>query len=162
MVSILHRFKWIATLTTMVCLVCVANAQQTSNDSFVIKISLPKATIHFGDELEIGMIFSNPTDHVVTMGEGQNGGVDLEAMSEKGEDIGPYISGSANTNRIPRPNFAPNRQILKSGHKLTFVWVLKPDPKHLTPGTYKLRVHNRDVGTGSEVYSNPLTLTVLP
>jgi hypothetical protein len=157
-----HRFRIIAIGAVALWLVCANNAQQSLADSFVITISLPKSSVHVGGDLEIGLVFSNPTVHIVTMDEGQNGGMDIEALNEKGDNIGPYISGSANANRIPRSNFMLNRSTLRPGHKQTFVWDLKPDPKYLIPGTYKLRIHNRDLDKGSEVYSNSVILTVLP
>jgi hypothetical protein len=127
----------------------------------VLVISLPTSTIYVADDLMIKVVSSNPTDHVVRRGEGQNGGMDLEAVNEKGENIGPQVSGSANISRVPRPNFGSVVSSMKPGHKQSIEWSLRPDPKYLVPGTYKLRVHNRDATTGVEIYSNAVTLTVV-
>jgi hypothetical protein len=40
-------------------------AQQTPPATFQITVSLPKPTIHVGDNLVIQVITSNPTDHIV-------------------------------------------------------------------------------------------------
>jgi hypothetical protein len=70
MAVIWHRFRAIAIGAAVLWLVCAINAQQSPADTFVITISLPKSSIHVSDELEIGLVFSNPTDHVVTIGQG--------------------------------------------------------------------------------------------
>jgi len=157
-----HRFSWYMLFATVLCSVCAATAQQEPPATFVIKISLPESTIHVGDGLAISVIESNPTDHAVKVGEGFNGGIEVEALSEKGEDIGPHVSGSANRKRTPQPNFGPLWLALSPGRKRSFVWPLKPDPKYLIPGTYRVRVHNRDMTTSVDVYSNLIILTVLP
>jgi hypothetical protein len=164
MISVWHRLSWNTILVaTLLWSVCTAGAQQVPSETFVIEISLPTPTIHVADDLIIKVVFSNPTDHVVRRGEGQNGGMDLEAVNEKGKDIGPQVSGSANISRIPRPNFSSLvSSSIKPGHKLSIEWPLRPDPKYLVPGAYRLRVHNRDTTTGAEIYSNAVTLTVVP
>jgi hypothetical protein len=163
MVSAWHRFGWNTIFVASVLWsVCTASAQQAPSTTFVITIALPKPTIHVGDGLAISVTTSNPTDHVVKLGEGLNGGIEVEALNEKAEDVGPHISGSASANRIPRPNFGPTESAIRPGRKQSLLWPLKPDPKYLIPGTYRVRVHNRDMATGAEVYSNSVTLTVLP
>jgi len=163
MVSVWRRFSWKTIfVATVLWSVCTVSAQQAPSATFVITISLPKSSIHAGDELAISVITSNPTDHVVKAGDGPNGGLDLEALSEKGKDIGPYVTGSVSRKWDSLSNFGPITQVIKPSHKRSLVWPLKPNPKDLIPGTYILRVHNRDTATGAEVYSNALTLTVQP
>ena len=74
-----HRFSWYMLFATVLCSVCAATAQQEPPATFVIKISLPESTIHVGDGLAISVIESNPTDHAVKVGEGFNGGIEVEA-----------------------------------------------------------------------------------
>jgi len=38
----------------------------------------------------------------------------------------------------------------------------KPVPGHVLPGVYKLKVHQRDMKSNADVYSNTVELTVIP
>ena len=44
----------------------------------------------------------------------------------------------------------------------TYPWILKPSSNDLVAGTDTLRVPDRDADTWAEIYSNAVTLTVLP
>jgi hypothetical protein len=51
---------------------------------------------------------------------------------------------------------------LEPGDYQEGIWHLHPEPGYLMPGVYKLRVHRRDITDGLEVYSNTVTLNVVP
>ena len=108
------------------------------------------------------LITKNPTDHIVVTGAGDRGGERVELINDKGEDIGPHVMG--NGTKQPEPDMTGGRtsQELEPGAHTRVVWPLHPEPGYLTTGVYKLRVHKLDVKSGAEVYSNTVTLTVVP
>jgi hypothetical protein len=143
----------------------LAAPQQLNNGSFTITISLQESTIHIDGETAIVTTFANPTGHAVTVGEGNNGGMAVEVVNGRGEDVRPKMMESANPNpsHIDRPDFGNSRQSkLRKGKKETYVWPFRADPQVMPPGKYKLRVHRRDLDKNAEVYSNEVTLTIVP
>jgi hypothetical protein len=108
------------------------------------------------------MITSNPTDHIVYAGQGRKGGPEVELLNSKGEDIGVHSMGGVS--KHPESGFVLgiNRDAMGPGTHTRDIWHLKPEPGYLLPGVYTLRVHRRDVGADTEVYSNAVTLTVIP
>jgi hypothetical protein len=138
------------------------------NDStFVIKVSLPTPKIHVGDDLVIEEIVSNPTDHVVFVGNGPGVGTAVELLNEKGEDLGRYAMGETSKENHEEPTVVihGNKLSLRPGSTNRAVVHYKPTAGYLIPGTYKLRTHihdMRDVTSGAQVYSNTVILTILP
>lgn len=135
---------------------------QTTSGTFVIKISLSAPTIHVGEGPVITMITSNPTDHIVYAGQGRGGGPEVELLNDKGEDIGVHAVGGVS--KRPDSGFVLgiNHDAMGPGTHTRAIWPLKPEPGYLVPGVYKLRIHRRDVKAGADVYSNTVTLTVVP
>ena len=123
--------------------------------TFVLTISLPTPNIHPGEELVIKEILSNPTDHVVVA----KTGLTVELLDEKGNDVGIHATGGKR--EAPSVYFAPTKVALRPGSRNEFTWRFKPEPGYLTPGVYKLRIHDRDMKSQAEVYSNAVELTVI-
>jgi hypothetical protein len=162
-VSIWYKRSANAMIVAVLLFGGIAGAQQPNNDTFTITISLQQSTIHIGGKTAIVTTFANPTEHSITMGEGNNGGIAVEVLNGTGDDIWPRMMDSAHPNRlhIDRPVFAIVRSSsLKKGEKLSFTWPFTADPQFMPPGKYKLRVHNRDLDHNIEVYSNEVILTV--
>ena len=156
-----HRQYWLLSCVLCLGLCGSAIAQEKTNETFVIKITLPRQTLHLGDLLNINVVFSNPTNHIVKMGQGQNGGLDVEAFNGKHEDIGTHVSGSADMGKRGHPTFGPAEKEFKPGRSQSLMWSLVPDLKYLTPGTYVLRVHVLDTIAHTQLYSNSQTLQVI-
>jgi hypothetical protein len=108
------------------------------------------------------MITSNPTDHIVYAGQGRGGGPEVELLNDKGEDIGVHAVGGVSKRPDSGVVLGPWREAIGPGTHTRDIWPLKPEPGYLAPGVYKLRIHRRDVKLGTEVYSNAVTLTVIP
>jgi hypothetical protein len=125
-------------------------SQGTNPKTFVMTISLPSPSMHVGDKLVFKLVTTNPTDSVIYAGQGSRGGPGIELINEKGEDIGVHAEGGI------------SKQPPQAGGSWTLMWQDKPEPGYLVPGVYKLRVHRRDVGSGTVVYSNFVMLTVVP
>jgi hypothetical protein len=142
------------------CLSCAAEPQP---NTFVITVSLPKPTIHVGDNLVVEAITSNPTDHVVHAGEGRGGGVGLEIWNSDGTDINAKVRGiSKKSNDQDQPfTLAPTKKLMGPGTTDKFIWNFKPEAGSLGPGVYKIRVHRYDMKLRLRVLSNTVTLTVL-
>ena len=138
------------------------NAQSAPSDTFVMSISLSSPKIHVGEVPVITLTTKNPTDHKVVAGAGRRGGATVELISDKNVDIGLHVMG--NGTEQPAPDFIGGRisQTIAPGAHTRDVWPLHPEPGYLTSGAYKLRIHRLDVKSGTEVYSNTLTLTVVP
>ena len=138
-------------------------AQEKQPASFKIEISVPSTVIHLDENIGITMTETNLTDHPVRVGDGVNGGIEIELLDKTGRDLGPFTSGSA--------FYDPQAH---GGHPLSGVFTLrrKSSPKivlyevfsskYLSPGVYQLRIHNRELSTGNEIYSNAIALTILP
>ena len=139
-----------------------ATAQQTQAGTFVIAISLKSPTIHVGEGPTITMITSNPTDHIVYAGQGRGGGPQVELINENGDESGIHAMGGVSQH--PNSDFVlgPLKEGIGPGHHARDVWPLKPEPGYLLPGAYKTRIHRRDVNLRVDVYSNAVTLTILP
>jgi hypothetical protein len=138
------------------------NAQSTPSDTFVMTISLANTKIHIGEVPVMTLVIRNPTDHRVVAGAGRRGGAIVELISDKGIDIGLHVMG--NGTKQPDSDFigGPTSQTIAPGARTRDVWPLHPEPGYLTYGVYKLRVHRLDVKSGTQVYSNTVTLTVVP
>lgn len=143
-------------------LVWKSAAQQMPAKTFDLKISLAESSIHTGDRPMIKVITSNSTDHIVYASEGCGGGMGAELINSAGEDIGLHAMGGGETCKHPAFILTGSREALRPGTVYTFMWHLKPEPGYLVPGAYKLRVYRRDVTSGDEVFSNRVTLAILP
>jgi hypothetical protein len=162
MIRILYKPATLSALAAILWACSMVYAQRAQS-TFTLRVSLPESTIHVGDKLALDIVVSNPTDHIVRTGEGSNGGMELEAVNAEGKDIGPKLSGSERARSVPRPTFGLARYQEYKPHKSgTYRWTREPNADDLLAGTYGLRVHCRDVDSGREVYSNKVTLTVLP
>jgi hypothetical protein len=135
--------------------------QSEKPKSFEMTISMPSQQTHVGEQVVVNIVTSNSTEREVYAGQGR-GGIALELLDANGVDIGRHVMGNYRENQAESPVISSGRQALRPGYKreITFRW--KPDPGYLVPGIYKLRVYRRDVGAGITVYSNTMTLTVLP
>ncbi|MEO6804578.1 MAG: hypothetical protein ABI286_12265 [Edaphobacter sp.] len=133
-------------------------AQQPA--TFGITVSLPESTMHVGEDLLVRVITSNPTDHIVFAGAGYGGGVIVELLNEKGEDLGLHAMGGKS--EPPVATLHSNKLAIRPHNNNDFTWRFKPEPGYLVPGIYKLRVHKRDMKSHADVYSNTVTLTVIP
>src|SRR6266568_2293136 len=129
-------------------------AQPSTPGTFVITISLSAPTIHVGEGPVITMITSNPTDHIVFAGQGRGGGPEVELLNDKGEDLGVHAVGGVSKHPDSGFVLGINRDAMGPGTHMRALWPLKPEPGYLVPGVYKLRIHRRDVKTGTDVYSN--------
>jgi hypothetical protein len=114
--------------------------------TFELRASLPKPTIHIGEDLVVEVITSNPTDHIIYAGVGPAGGVDMELLNNKGEDIGQHAMGNAAgvEGRDSGVVLYSHTLSLRPGTNQDSTWRFKPEPGYLVPGVYRLRVHRRD------------------
>jgi hypothetical protein len=141
-----------------------SDAQSVPNDTFTITISLLAPTIHVGEVPVIEDITENKTNHLVYAGWADGGPV-VELIDEKGEDISLHVLGNErNDNDI---YLRPPIERLEPGYHNRGPWSIRTELGPMTPGIYKLRIHrlgfkNGDIKAGAEVYSNTLTLTVIP
>jgi hypothetical protein len=137
------------------------SASAQKDNTFVITIALPTPAIHVGDVLFIEETVSNPTDHLVSVGEGSGAGSMVELLNARGEDLGPHVMGPA-----PRDSGyvlnSSNMKLLRPRGSWKVTWHYKPEAGYLVPGTYRLRTYIRDMSSHAEVYSNAVVLTVLP
>ena len=124
--------------------------------TFVLMVSVPVPHIHVGEELVLKEVLSNPTDHIVVA----KVGVAVELLDEKGNDVGIHAIGGKRDE--PSIDFGPTKQPLRPGSSDEFTWRFKPEPGYLLPGVYKLRIHDRDMQSKAEIYSNTVQLTVVP
>jgi len=138
------------------------NAQSVPSDTFVMTISLSSPTIHIGEVPVMTLITKNPTDHKVVAGAGRRGAATVGLISDKNVDIGLHVMGNGTKQPAPDSIGGPISQTIAPGAHTRDVWPLHPEPGYLTSGVYKLRVHRLDVKSGTQVYSNTRTLTVVP
>jgi hypothetical protein len=159
----LYRSKvmMVAAVLFTVCTVAAASVDKLG--TFTLTLSLPSPTMHVGDDLVFEVNTSNSTDQVLFAAQGGTGGLRVELLNEKGEDVGLYAMGTRD-GKIEEPSsyFVTRKMILKPNSKHDFTWRLKPVPGYLIPGVYKFRVRQREIKSGSDVYSNEVDLTVLP
>jgi hypothetical protein len=141
-----------------------AIAQQTPADTFTVTISLSAPTIHVGEVPVIEEITENKTNHLVYAGWGEGGPL-VELINEKGEDISLHVLGNErkDTDNYLRP---PVKR-LEPGYHNRGLWHIRTEQGSLAPGIYKLRIHrlaviNGDIKSRVEVYSNAVTLNVVP
>jgi hypothetical protein len=116
--------------------------------------------MHVGDSLIVKLVTTNPTDHLIYAGQGSNGGLGVELINKKGEDIGVHAMGG-----VPKeqPRLVHKfKQAIQPGESWTFMVHFDPEPGYLEAGIYRLRVRRRDLASNLEVYSNAVTLTVVP
>jgi len=131
----------------------------------VLTASLPKPTMHEGDDLLVDVITSNPTDHIVYAGSGYGAGVAIELLNDKGKNVGPHAMGrssSDNAEEEPVAVLHNSRVGLRPNSKQEFTWHFRPEVGYLVPGIYKLRAHRLDIKSHTQVYSNTVVLTVIP
>jgi hypothetical protein len=155
--------KFITVLAMLVSLSLTSVAAEKV-ETFVLTVSLPATTIHEGDLIVMDVTTTNPTDHVVVAAEGRRGGLGIELMNEKGDDIGLAAMGISESGNHDEPAgvLTSSKMILRPGSKDHFIWHFKPKTGYVVPGVYKLRVHQRDVTSRVIVYSNTVVLTVIP
>ncbi len=148
---------------TVMLLTWTLAAAADKPETFTLTLPLPSPTMHVGDDLVFEVITSNSTDQVLFAAQGGTGGLRVELLNGKGEDVGLYAMGIRN-GKIEAPGgyFSASRLILRPGSKDNFTWRFKPVPGYLVPGLYKFRVRQREIKSGSDVYSNEVDLTVLP
>jgi len=150
--TILLSFGWIAI------------AQQTPSDTFTMTISLPAPTIHVGEIPVIDEITENKTNRLVYAGWGEGGPL-VELINSKGEDVSLHVLGNE---RKDTDNYLrPPVERLQPGYHNRGLWHIRTEQGYLVPGVYKLRIHrlaiiNGDIKSRVEVYSNTVTLTVVP
>jgi hypothetical protein len=140
---------------------------QQKDATFELTASLPKSTIHLGEDLVVEVITSNPTDHIVYAVYAVNGGagsVDMELLNDKGEDSGQHAMGNAAGVKVRDSGVIlySRTPSLRPGTKQDLTWRFKPEPGYLVPGVYRLRIHRRDARSQVELYSNTIDLTVVP
>ena len=140
----------------------ISPATQTSTPTFEMKISSPTLILHVGEPPIIKLITSNPTDHVVYAGSDARTGIRIELLNEKGEDVGMHAMGKMDKDAEREFVLHSNYVKIRPGLHETLTWSLNPEPGHLVPGTYKLRVHRRDTQLGIDFYSNVVMLTIVP
>ena len=156
-------------LMTLVCALAFvsawrSNAQSVPNDTFTITISLVAPTIHVGEVPVVDEITDNKTSHLVYAGWGEGGPV-VELINSKGEDVSLHILGNE---RKDTDNYLrPPAKRLEPGYHKQALWHIRAEQGYLTPGIYKVRIHrlafiNGEIESRVEVYSNTVTLTVVP
>jgi hypothetical protein len=133
-----------------------ANAVQNP-ETFVMAISLPKSEIHVEEDIIVDLTTSNPTNHIVIGAEGK--GLKMELLNDRGQDIADDVIGAVPDSGIV---ISGNRLYLRPGGNQKITCRFKPIAGRMVPGVYKLRFHRRDVKFGGEVWSNQITLTVVP
>jgi len=140
------------------------NAQSAPDDTFTITISLVKPTIHVGEVPVIDEITENKTSRLVYAGWGEGGSV-VELINSRGEDISLHVIGNE---RKDTDNYLrPPAKRLEPGYHNRGLWHIRTEQGYLVPGVYKLRIHrlafiNGDIKSSVEIYSNTVTLTVVP
>jgi hypothetical protein len=129
--------------------------------TFTLAVSLHSSIVHVGDDLVLEVITFNTTDHKVFAAQGGLGGLALELLNEKSIDIGLLAMGIPG-GKIQEPAgvLASSKEVLRPGSKEHFTWRFKPAAGYVLPGVYKLRVHQRDLTSKTDVYSNMVVLTV--
>jgi len=125
---------------------------------------LETPTIHVGEVPVITETTENKANHLVYAGWAEGGPL-IELVNNKGENISLHVLGNARKDtdiylRPPEKKFEP-------GYHNRGPWRIRMEPGYLVPGEYKLRTHrldfkNGDIKAGTEVYSNTVTLTVVP
>jgi hypothetical protein len=142
---------------------CPIFAQEKQPASFRIAISVPNAVIHLDENVGITMTETNLTDHPVRVGDNANGGIETELLDKTGKDLGPFISGSAFYDPREHPSHAvPSVHTLRPKCNEKGVLYHVFSSKYLSSGVYHLRIHNRELSTGNEIYSNSIALTLVP
>jgi hypothetical protein len=138
-------------------------AQETQPASFKLVISIPNVVIHLDENVGITVTETNLTDHPVQVGDNANGGIEIELLDNAGKDRGPFISGSAFYDPRDHPSHAiPSVHTLRRKCNERSVLYHVFSSKYLSPGVYHLRIHNRELSTGNEIYSNSIALTLVP
>ena len=120
--------------------------------------------IYVGEVPAIEEITENKTDHLVYAGWGEGGPV-VELINSKGEDISLHVLG--NERRDTDNYLRPPVKKLEPGYHIRGLWHIRAEQGYLAAGVYKLRIHrldfkNGDIKAGAEVYSNTVTLNVVP
>lgn len=156
-----------AVLATALVLVVgrISNAQVESSETFTMTISLSSPTVHVGEVPVMQLIIRNPTNRSIVAGKGDHGGEIVELVNDRGVDIGLHVMGNGTKRPASHESHfdgGAKSENLEPGYYGRGIWPLHPEPGYLTPGVYKLRVHRNDITDGSEVYSNTVTLTVIP
>ena len=142
----------------------MAAAQQEPPTTFQVSITMPVPTIHVGEVPAIEEITENKTDHLVYAGWGEGGPV-VELINSKGEDISLHVLGNQ---RKDADNYLrPPAKRLEPGYRSRGLWHIRKEQGYLVAGVYKLRIHrldfkNGDIKASAEVYSNTVTLNVVP
>jgi hypothetical protein len=146
----------------LLCPLCIAATEDSK--TMLLTASLPNSVMHVGDDLVVEVITSNPTDHEIYAAEGGRGGLAVELLNESGGDIGLHAMGIPGGRMHAEPGgaFINSKRALRPGSKDHFTWHFKPTPGYVVPGVYKLRVHQRDITSKVDVYSNTVILTVIP
>jgi hypothetical protein len=142
-----------------------SNAQSLPSGTFTITISLIATTIHAGEIPVVEEITDNKTTHPVYAGWCEGGPL-LDLITDKGEDISLHIIGNKRTEDTDCM-LRPPEMKLESGYHNRGLWHIRTEQGYLVPGVYKLRIHRLDfregdIKSGTEVYSNTVTLTVVP
>jgi len=141
-----------------------SNAQSSPNGIFTITITLQTPTVHVGESPTVREITENKTDHTVYAGLSEGGPI-VELINSRGEDISLHVIGNE---RKDTDNYLrPPAKRLEPGYHNRGLWHIRTEQAYLVPGVYKLRIHrlafiNGDVKSSVEVYSNTVTLTVVP
>ncbi|MGA3132017.1 MAG: hypothetical protein ABSD59_14515 [Terracidiphilus sp.] len=160
------KWRWIRKSVLLVVIaasICSRGVtQQKTAETFQMQISLPAPTIHVGDDLVIKLVTFNSTGNIVYAGEGCGHGIAVELLDSKGEDIGLHAMGGAGNCTDSDVVLGPNKEAIGPGVRIPFTLQFKPEPGYVIAGVYNLRVHRRDVGSGVEVYSKSVRLTVIP
>jgi hypothetical protein len=156
-------------LMTLVCVSAFvsgwrSNAQSAPEDTFTISISLQAPTIHVGEVPVVEEITENNTNHFVYAGWGEGGPL-VELINNKGEDISLHVLG--NERKDTGIYLRPTTKRLEPGYHNRGPWHIRMEQGYLIPGVYKLRIHrldfkNGDIRSSAEIYSNTVTLTVVP
>jgi len=139
--------------------------QDTSVDTFTVTITFAKSTIHVNEMPELDVVIENRTNHVVYPGWVHGGNI-VEIVNDKGEDIGTHFSRNGNRSsdlaHADEEMLRSPVKILRPNGKFSDEVTIDVDRQYLKPGIYKVRVHRLDYVSKKEIYSNVLTLTVLP
>ena len=141
-----------------------SNAQSASTDTFTITITLLTPTTHVGEIPVIKEITENKTNHLVYAGLGEGGPV-VELINNNGEDISSHVLG--NERKDTDSYLRPSTESLEPGYHNRGLWHMRTEKGYLASGIYKLRIHrlafiNGDIKSRVEIYSNTVTLTVVP
>jgi hypothetical protein len=120
--------------------------------------------MHVGEVPIIDEITDNKTNHLVYAGWGDGGAI-VELINSKGEDISAHVLG--NERKDTDSYLRPAVERLEPGYHNRGMWHIRVEQGYLGPGAYKLRIHRLGFKDGyfksrAEVYSNAVTLTVVP